>query len=207
MENCQCVLIKQDVAVVKKNREIAGILLGVLFIAAGILFIFHPQAALVFHQDQGDGLGNFVERVSKRQNRICGFLDIVLGAGLICACRWPKFGGRRSAIDDYVWKLSQKLAWNFGTKTYYDIEQVTRVARGLGCDMAYIAYAHAMFCSRADFDDYYGPLRVRCTYDGLRAIIGRRYFVGAYGFNAASIVRLATPPEEWSYNFYEGGGI
>lgn len=191
----------------KKNGEIAGILLGAVLIAAGILFVVHPKAALVFHQDAFSGDGNFVERISERENRVYGIFEIVVGAGLIWVCRWPKWGARRSAVDDYVWRLSQKLAANLGTKAHYDIEKVTRIARDLGCDMAYIAYAHAMFCSRRDFDDYYGPLHVRCTYDGLRAIISRHYFSGAYGFNAASVVHLATPPEEWAYSFHEGGGI
>jgi len=206
MGSRQCVLI-EGVAEMKKNGDKAGVLLGAFLIAAGILFVVHPTAAVIPHQDSEDNNENFVERISKRQNQICGIFEIVLGAGLIWVCRWPKWGAQRSAIDDYVWKLSQKIAWNFGTKAYYDIEDVTQIACNVGCDMAYIAYAHAMFCSRADFDGYYGPLRVRCTYDGLRAIISRRYFPGAYNFNAASVVRLAKPPDEWSYNFYEGGGI
>ncbi|HXT12323.1 MAG TPA: hypothetical protein VN873_12230 [Candidatus Angelobacter sp.] len=75
----------------KKSRKIAGILLGALMIAAGIFFVVRPQAALVFHQDTEDG--NFLDPMTKRQNRICGFIEILIGAGLIGACRWPKWGG------------------------------------------------------------------------------------------------------------------
>src|SRR6185437_5136410 len=128
------------------------------------------------------------------------------GAGIIWVLHWPAWGARRSAIDDYIWNLSQELLRHFGRKRYYDIEDVSQIARGSDFDMAYIAYAHAMFCSRADFNAYYGPLRVRCTYDGLRKVIGCRYFNGAYGFDAGSVVRFATPPNEEEYSFHEWNG-
>lgn len=67
--------------------------------------------------------------------------------------------------------------------------------------MSFISYAHAMFCSRGDFDAYYGPLRVACTYDGLRRSIGRRFFRGATGFDAANILLRAGSPMEREYGF------
>jgi hypothetical protein len=178
-----------------------GLVLGVLLMGGGLFMVAFPKAAVVPHQDSEDG--NFLSRINERQCRIFGIVEIIFGAGFICASHWPGWGARRSAIDDYVWNLSQELVRHFGTKKYYDIEDVRGIAQSFGCDTAYIAYAHAMFCSRVDFDAYYGPLRVRCTYDGLRAIVGRRYFRRAYGFDAASVVRLATPPkpeEEHSFN-------
>jgi hypothetical protein len=98
---------------------------------------------------------------------------------------------RRIAINNYVWKLSQELLRRFGKKHYYSIEEVTQAARGASFRIAFLSYAHAIFCSRADFDAYYVPLRVACTYDGLRAFVSRRYFGGVRDFDAASIVSSA----------------
>ncbi|HXS69172.1 MAG TPA: DUF6559 family protein [Candidatus Polarisedimenticolia bacterium] len=177
---------------IKRTNEIKGVILGVLLIIAGVLFVAFPKAAAIPHQDSEDG--NFISRISKQDCQTYGIVEIILGAGFIWAFRWPGWGARRSAIDDYFWNLSRELARHFGERRYYDIDHVSQTARDFDCDMAYIAYAHAMFCSREDFDAYYRPLRVRCTYDGLRAVVIRRYLDGVYWFNAASIVRHAAPP-------------
>lgn len=187
----------------RTNKGIPGIIVGVVFIVAGSFFIALPTAGLILHHDAESGR-YFPEWVSKEGSRVCGFLGVVLGAGLIWLARWPRWGARRSAIEDYVWSLSQELARHFGTRKHYSIEDVSRVAGESGCKMAYIAYAHAMFSSRADFDAYYGPLRVACTYDGLRDVIARRYFDGTRGFDATTVVRRATPPREEEYDFNQG---
>jgi hypothetical protein len=183
----------------KAYKGIGGIIAGALLIVAGGLLIAFPKTGLFIHPAYVEG-GYFFEWVSRPGSRVYGFLGVLLGAGLIWLARWPRWGARRSAIEDYVWSLSQELSRHFGTKKYYSVEEVNRIAGGSGCRMAYIAYAHAMFCSRSDFDAYYGPLRVACTYDGLRDVIARRYFDGARGFDAATVVRLATPPREEEYD-------
>lgn len=187
----------------KSNKGTAGIIVGVLFIVAGGFFIALPTEGLILHHDAEIGR-YFPEWVSKERSRIYGILGVVLGVGVIWLARWPRWGARRSAIDDYIWSLSQELSQHFGTKQYYSVEEVSRIAGESGCKMAYLAYAHAMFCSRADFDAYYGPLRVACTYDGLRDVIARRYFDGARGFDAAGVVRFATPPRDEEYDFHQG---
>ena len=187
----------------RSNQGIAGIIAGVLLIVAGGFFIALPTAGLILHHDAESGR-YFPEWMSKEGSRVYGIVGVVLGAGLIWLARWPRWGARRSAIDDYIWSLSQELSRHFGTKKYYSVEEVSRIAGESGCKMAYIAYAHAMFCSRADFDAYYGPLRVACTYDGLRDVIARRYFDGGRGFDAAGVVRFATPPREEEYDFNQG---
>lgn len=186
----------------RTNKGTAAIILGVFFIGVGSSLIAFPKAEVVLHPGGESAGGYFLERVSKAGSRVYGSLAVVLGSGLIWFGRWPRWGARRTAIEDYVWSLSQELSRHFGPKKYYSVEEVSRMAGESGCRMAYIAYAHAMFCSRADFDAYYGPLRVACTYDGLRDVIARRYFNGAWGFDAATVVRLATPPREEEY----GGG-
>jgi hypothetical protein len=108
---------------------------------------------------------------------------------------------RYFAIRGFAQRLAPELARRWGAKKFYTLEQVTSAARAGGFAIDYIAYAHALFCSRSDFDGYYGPLRVSCTYDGLRAIVARRYFGGATDFDAASIVR-ATKRDDDGY-FYE----
>jgi hypothetical protein len=107
---------------------------------------------------------------------------------------------RRLAIRSYFWRLSQELARRFGKKPYYTVAEVSKTAQDGGFRMPFIAYAHAMFCSRPDFDAQYGPLHVACTYDSLRAVVGRRYFGGAQGFDAATIIRLAKPPWDEEYD-------
>jgi hypothetical protein len=52
---------------------------------------------------------------------------------------------RRLAIRSYVFKLSQALPRRFGKKNFYSIEQVTKTASGANLQMAFIAYAHAIF--------------------------------------------------------------
>jgi hypothetical protein len=71
--------------------------------------------------------------------------------------------------------------------------------------MAFIAYAHAIFCTREGIDEYYEPLRVRCTYDGLREQVSKRYFGGVRDFDAATLIRVSKepyseenePPQTW----------
>jgi hypothetical protein len=187
----------------RTNKGTVAIILGVLFIVAGSFLIAFPKAGVVLHQDVESGR-YFPEQVSKTGSRVYGCVSVILGSGLIWFGRWPRWGARRTAIEDFVWSLSQELSRHFGPKKYYNVEEVSRIAGESGCKMAYIAYAHAMFCSRADFDAYYSPLRVACMYDGLRDLIARRYFDGALGFDAATVVRLATPPREEEYDFHQG---
>lgn len=188
--------------ITKTYQGIGGVIVGIGLVVVGGLLIAFPIDAAFFHPSEGWG---FVERVDRQGSRVYGLLAVVFGAGVVWLSRWPRWGARRSAIDDYVWGLSQELCRRFGTKRYYSVDEVSRVAGESGYKMAYIAYAHAMFCSACDFDDYYGPLRVACTYDGLRNIISRRYFGGIFGFDAATVVRHARPPREEEYNFQQGG--
>lgn len=171
----------------------AGVWVGVLFVVAGGCFIVFPNAFTVPQADFESAWISLL-KVSKENCRIYGWLGVVFGTGLIWLARWPRWGARRRAIDDYVWGLSQKLFEWLGPREFYSVDDVSRVASACGYEKAYMAYAHAMFCSRSNFDEYYGPLHVACTYEGLRDVISRRYFDGAIGFNAATIVRHATPP-------------
>ena len=58
--------------------------------------------------------------------------------------------------------------------------------------MAFLAYAHALYCSRSDFDAHYTPLRVACTYDGLRRFVSRKHFGGVLDFDAERIIGYVT---------------
>jgi hypothetical protein len=112
--------------------------------------------------------------------------------------RWFK---RHRAVGSYFWRLSQELSHRFGRKNYYSVAEVSRAAQEKNFNMAFIAYAHAMFCSRGDFDAYYGSLRLACTYDGLREVVARRFFSGAMGFDALNILIRAGSPMEREYAF------
>lgn len=111
---------------------------------------------------------------------------------------------RRLAIRSYVWKLSQELSRRFGKKKFYSVDEVTQAAERGHLSTAFIAYAHAIFCARADFDARYSALGVACTYDGLRGVVSRRYFGGATGFDAARLI-AATRREGIIGEFHESG--
>jgi hypothetical protein len=108
---------------------------------------------------------------------------------------------RHRAVGSYFWRLSQELARRFDRKNHYSIAEVSRAAQNF--DTAFIAYAHAMFSSRGDFDEYYTSLGLACNYDELREIVARRFFSGALGFDALSIVIRAEPPMDREYAFDE----
>jgi hypothetical protein len=93
------------------------------------------------------------------------------------------------AIRSYVLRLSQDLARRFGKQSYYSVDQVTQTLLRGKYSASFIAYAHATFCGRKDFDAHYGPLGVSCTYDGLRRTVSKRYLAGQFDFNAATIYR------------------
>lgn len=176
----------------RSKTGLAVTVLGLLFVAVGAYQIILPIPGLVLHYDEYSG-GYLPEWVSRDGSRVYGCLELVLGTCLLWLSRCPRFGAERSAIEDYVWRLSQELWRHFGTRTFYTVAEVNRVAGESGLNMTFIAYAHAMFCSRADFDAYYKPLRAPYTYDQLRAVISHRYFDGAFGFDAATVVRFARP--------------
>jgi len=107
------------------------------------------------------------------------------------------------AIRGYVLKLPQELFRRFGKKRYYTVEQVTAVAQRAGFKTAFIAYAHAIFSTREDFESHYGPLKLDRTYDSLRGIVSRRYFGGVRDFDAASIITATRKMDIGG--FYESG--
>jgi hypothetical protein len=95
---------------------------------------------------------------------------------------------RYLAIRSYMHRLSQELVRRFGKQSHYSVEHVTQAVQRGGLSAAFIAYAHAAFCKQADFDAYYEPLGVACSYQGLRHTIARRYFSGRPDFDADTII-------------------
>src|SRR5690349_5888971 len=98
----------------KRNKGVMGIIVGGLFIVAGGFLIALPPAGPVPHHDAEFGR-YYWEWTNKEGTRVYGFLAVLLGVGVIWLARWPRWGARRSAIDDYVWVLSQELSRRFGT--------------------------------------------------------------------------------------------
>ena len=95
---------------------------------------------------------------------------------------------RYLAIRSYMRRLSQDLVRRFDTHPFYPVEHVTQAVQRGGFSAAFIAYAHAAFCSQADFDAHYQPLGVSCSYQGLRRTIARRYLSGRLDFDAETII-------------------
>jgi len=85
-------------------------------------------------------------------------------------------------------RLSQELVRRFDRRSFYSIEQVRQAVERGGFSAAFIAYAHAAFCAEKDFEAYYGPLGVACSYAGLRRTIARRYFSKRMDFDAETVV-------------------
>ena len=94
---------------------------------------------------------------------------------------------RYLAIRSYMLRLSRELIRRFGKHSFYSVEQVSQAVQRGKLSSAFIAYAHASFCSQKDFDTFYEPMRVACSYQGLRSMIGRRYFSGDMDFDAKTI--------------------
>jgi hypothetical protein len=191
----------------KTYKGIGGVIGGAILIAAGGLLLAFPTTAIFLHPAYGEDDKQspiYLERVTKESSRIYGAIGLVLGVGLIWLSGWSRWSPRRAAIEDYVWSLSQELSRRFGLKQDYRIEDVSRLASETSCDTRHIAYAHAIFCSRSDFNSHYVTPRASLNYVRLRAVVARRYFDGAAGFDAATIVRLARPPREEEYDFYQG---
>ncbi len=190
----------------KTYKGIGGVLVGSLLTLAGILLIVFPISATFLHPFYEGEEPVFLERVTRESSRVYGVIALVVGPGLIWIARWPRWGKRNAAIEDYVWGLSQELARRFGVKNSYAVEEVSKTARGSGYRMEHIIYAHAIFCSRNDFDAHYRARKEPLSFDKLRERVARRYFGGAREFDAANVARLARPPREEEFDLAEGAG-
>ena len=96
---------------------------------------------------------------------------------------------RYLAIRQYVRLLSQELARRFGQKTFYTIDEVNKAIERGGYTKVFIAYAHAAYCSPQEFKTHYDTLGVKCTFEGLRKIIAKRYLNGRADFDASTLFR------------------
>jgi hypothetical protein len=112
---------------------------------------------------------------------------------------------RYLAIRSYMRQLSRELARRFDKRSHYSIEMVTQAVQRGGLSPAFIAYAHAAYCTKEDFDTHYLPLQVACTYRGLRQTIARRYFSGQTDFDAKTIIARFCRIGFDSDGFYESG--
>jgi hypothetical protein len=113
---------------------------------------------------------------------------------------------RRRAIKSFVYDLPLKLERRFGQKTYFSLKEVDALFATGKYDKTFSAYAYALFCSRKDFDSYFQELNVRCTYDGLRKFVSKKYFNGVIDFNASSLFRFAKGIGRGSYDENEVAG-
>lgn len=110
---------------------------------------------------------------------------------------------RYLAIRIYMLRLSQDLVRRFGKRSSYSVEQITQAVERGKFSAAFIAYAHATFCSQKDFDAYYEPLGVSCSYLGLRRTVGKRYLSGQVDFDAATVISRFRRLD--GGDFYESG--
>lgn len=109
------------------------------------------------------------------------------------------------AIRSYAQRLSQDLVRRFGKRPFYTLDQVTQAIQRGKFSTAFSAYAHAAFCRQEDFDEYYGPLNVSCTYLGLRRTIARRYLSGVTDFDAETLFHRFRRINYQGYGYDESG--
>src|SRR4051812_11414804 len=100
---------------------------------------------------------------------------------------------RYFAIRSYVKRLSGDLRRRFGLKPFYTIDHVTKAVERGGYTKDFIAYAHATYCSRDDFNAWHVPRIVKCAYDDLRQIVAKRYLRGQLGFDAETVIAKFAP--------------
>jgi len=112
---------------------------------------------------------------------------------------------RYFAIRSYMHRLSRELVRRFDKRSFYSVENVTQAVQRGRLSSAFIAYAHAAYCTQKDFDVHYRPLKVACSYAGLRQTIARRYFSGRSDFDAKMIISRFCPTSYYSDSFYESG--
>jgi hypothetical protein len=93
------------------------------------------------------------------------------------------------------------LVRRFGKRSFYRVDQVTKAVERGKYSAVFISYAHATFCSQQDFEAYYEPMNVTCSYFGLRRVVGRRYFSGRLDYDAATVITRFRSGE--SGHFYE----
>jgi hypothetical protein len=111
---------------------------------------------------------------------------------------------RYLALRGYARRLSHDLSRRFGRKSFYSIEQVTQAVQRGKFSAAFIAYAHAAFCSEPDFDAHYQPTDASRGYCELRRTIARRYLSGQVDFDATTFIRRFRPQHNQG-EFYESG--
>jgi hypothetical protein len=113
---------------------------------------------------------------------------------------------RYLAIRSYVKRLSGDLRRRFGLKPLYTIDHVTKAVERGGYSKDFIAYAHATYCSREDFNAYYGPLGVNCSFDGLRKTVANRYLKGRTDFDAETVINHMNQ-QSWAGDTFSESGI
>jgi len=198
-QKCAVVSSDQEVRFLPKPcKGLAGVLVGSLITIAGVLLITFPISAIFVHPAYGDDDSGpvYLERVTRESSRVYGVVALILGPCLIWFARWPRWGRRNAAIEDYIWGLSQELDRRFGPRNVYTIEEVSKVVRIGGYRQEFVAHAHAIFCSRCDFDEEYKFKKEKVGYCELREVVARRYFARAHEFDAESVVRMARPPRQ-----------
>ena len=110
---------------------------------------------------------------------------------------------RYLAVRSYMHRLCQELVRRFGRQSHYSVENVTQAVQRGGLSAAFIAYAHAAYCTQEDFDAFYRPSIAGGSYLDLRRTVARRYFSGRLVFDAATIIRKFCP-DRYSTSYGRG---
>lgn len=97
---------------------------------------------------------------------------------------------KRSAIRDYVRRLGRVLRVRYGLQESYSITHVTHMMRKWGYSTAYDGYALALYCSQAEFENYYSDMAEPYDYEVTRTEIRKYLPPFESDFTAADVVAL-----------------
>jgi hypothetical protein len=93
---------------------------------------------------------------------------------------WMLFSNyqKKKAIKSYIKKLGGDLSRRYGRSKLYTSGQVERTIHEEGYNWKHICYAHALYTSMKQFNEWHYERGESCDYDGMREEVSANYFGG-----------------------------
>lgn len=85
---------------------------------------------------------------------------------------------KKRAIKSYISRLGRDLARRYGKSKKYTSGQVERTIHDEGYNWRHICYAHALYTSMKQFNQWHYERGENCDYDEMREEISDNYFGG-----------------------------
>jgi uncharacterized membrane protein YgcG len=101
--------------------------------------------------------------------------------------RRSKPTSRQRSIRMYAGKLGPELQAKYGKQKTYTPQQVKTTMRARGYSTGDDCYGMAMYCDRAEFDDYHRSIGEVCNYTMMRGEVSQCLFDSEVEFNTDTI--------------------